>query len=258
MTKKKKKTENKKPAPESYRIRTYRQQVNTAGLISSYVTVRETDLHILADSEVGQQAYDSVYRYRTQLENYLAGNPNFLTALSPLPADPLAPPIIREMLVAGQAAGVGPMAAVAGVIAEYVGKDLLASGVKEVMIENGGDIFLKRQQDCLVSIFAGSSPLSNKVGIKIDAHLMPVGICTSSGAVGHSLSLGSADSVTVLAPSTALADAMATRLGNEVSDAGEINKALALAQRVTGLLGVVIIMNEKLGAWGNVDLVKLS
>ena len=108
------------------------------------------------------------------------------------------------------------MAAVAGAIAEYVGRSLLLQGVREVMVENGGDIFLSRKKDCTVAIFAGQSPLSNKVGVLIAGKDMPRAVCTSSGTVGHSLSFGDADSVTVLASSTPLADAVATRLGNEV------------------------------------------
>ncbi len=251
------KKSKKKPAPASYRQRTYRKTVDAGGLVSSFVTVRETDLHILAVKSVDDQAYDSVYRYRNQLENYLARNPEFLTALAALPPDPLAPLIVRAMLEAARAAQVGPMAAVAGAMAEFVGRDLLAASTEEIMIENGGDIFLKRQKECLVAIFAGQSPLSQQVGIRIPAAQMPIGICTSSGAVGHSLSLGKADSVTVLAPSTPLADAVATRLGNEVSGRGDINRALQVAQSIPDISGVVIILDNQLGAWGAVDLVEI-
>ena len=252
------KKSNKRIAPSSYRKRTYRHAVQTTGLVASFVTVRETDLHILAPTQVEAQAYDAVYRYRNQLENYLTHRPEFLTAMAPLSFDPLAPPIVREMLTAARAAGVGPMAAVAGAIAEFVGKELLAAGTAEIIIENGGDIFLHRNRDCLVSIFAGQSPLSQRVGIRIPIAHLPLGVCTSSGAVGHSLSLGKADSVTVLARSTPLADAVATRLGNVVSVQGDIDRALETAQSFPDILGVVIILADRLGAWGTVDLVKIN
>jgi ApbE superfamily uncharacterized protein (UPF0280 family) len=258
MSGSRRKKSKKRPAPASYRQRTYRHVVQAAGLVASFITVRETDLHILAPTQVEAQAYDAVYRYRNQLENYLARRPEFLTSLVPLPSDPLAPPIIRAMLAAARAAGVGPMAAVAGTIAEFVGKELLAAGTTEIIIENGGDIFLHRNKDCLVSIFAGQSPLSQRVGIRIPFAHMPLGVCTSSGAVGHSLSLGKADSVTVLARSTPLADAVATRLGNEVSAQGDIDRALRTAQSFPDILGVVIILADRLGAWGAVDLVKID
>jgi ApbE superfamily uncharacterized protein (UPF0280 family) len=249
----------KKISPESYQDRTYRQNIAAQGLVSTYVSVKETDLHIMASREVKQQALDLVYQYRNQLENYIAAHPDFLTSLVPLAMDPLAPAIVKEMLKAATAADVGPMAAVAGAIAEYVGRDLLDKGVQEVMVENGGDIFIKRDRECVAAIFAGQSPLNRKVGIRIQASRMPVGLCTSSGTVGHSLSLGKADSVTVLAPSALLADAAATRLGNEVSAAGRqnINDVLAVAGTIDGLLGVLIICGKHMGIRGEIDLAGL-
>lgn len=159
---------------------------------------------------------------------------------------------------ASTATAVGPMAAVAGAMAEFVGRGLLAAGAQEVVVENGGDIFLARRQECVVGIFAGTSPLSNRVGIRIDPSRMPLGVCTSSGRIGHSLSLGQADAVTVLAADTCLADAAATRLGNEVKNSGDIDHALAVAQTISGLDGVVIIQDQRMGAWGKVELVQLS
>lgn len=247
-----------KKSPESYRERKYRKIADPGGLRSCQVKIRETDLQIHASVDVRAEASHLLVQYRTQLENYIARCPGFVTALSPLEDDPTAVPLVREMLRAGQAADVGPMAAVAGVIAEYVGRGLLArSDCEEVVVENGGDIFMQRQNDCTVAIFAGESSLSYRVGIRILARDMPLGICTSSGTVGHSLSLGRADSVTVIAGSTALADAAATRLGNGVAKAGDIGPALKLAAKIPGLTGVVIVLGEELGAWGQVELVKV-
>jgi len=251
----------KKISPESYQDRTYRQNIAAEGLVSSFVSVKETDLHIMATRKIEQEALDLVHRYRNQLENYIGVHPEFLTSLVPLDVDPLAPPIVKQMLLAARSAEVGPMAAVAGAIAEYVGKGLLDHGVDEVIVENGGDIFMKRNQECIAAIFAGKSPLNQKMGIKIAQKYMPIGICTSSGSVGHSLSLGQADSVTVLAASTSLADAAATRIGNEVSSKGAANdipKALETAKTIPYLSGVVVIQGEQMGAWGAIDLIGLG
>ena len=249
----------KKISPSAYNKRDYRQAVIAEDMVSSFVTVKETDLHILAAKNIEEKGYHFVHRYRNQLENYITAHPGFLTALIPLEQDPLAPSIVKAMLKAAAAADVGPMAAVAGAIAEYVGRDLLDTGLEEVMVENGGDIFLKRNRDSVAAVFAGQSPLNRKVGIRLPASLMPVGLCTSSGTIGHSLSLGKADSVTVLAPSALLADAAATRLGNEVSAAGRenINDVLEVARTIHGLLGVLIIRGKHMGAWGEIDLVGL-
>ncbi len=251
----------KRKDPASYSRRDYRGLQGQGELVSSFARISETDLHILADRDVADLAKEFVLRYRMQIEGYIARHPQFLSALLPLPADDLAPPIVREMLAAGEAADVGPMAAVAGVISEYVGRDLLAAGLEEVMVENGGDIFLHRKKSCTVAIFAGQSPLSYKVGVRIPLEAMPAGICTSSGTVGHSLSFGEADSVTVLASATALADAFATRLGNEVGAARSaetgIERALALARQFAGIEGVVVICGVLMGAVGKVELVSL-
>lgn len=246
-----------KPAPASYRKRTYRRLVEQGNLAAFEVRVRETDLAILASRDLRETARNAVIRCRSHLESYLAGNQYFLTSLAPLPQDPLAPPLVKAMLQAGLAACVGPMAAVAGAIAEYTGRELLAAGSEEVAVENGGDIFLARNRDCLVGIFAGTSPLSNRVGLKIPVGLMPLGICTSSGTVGHSLSLGQADAVTVLARDTALADAAATRLGNEVLPGRPLAEAMDIARSIPDLLGAVIIRGPELGAWGEVELAPL-
>ena len=248
--------------PESYIQRAYRALPDPGNLVASFAGIKETDLHILADRDVTDLAQKLVLQYRLQIEKYIRQHPEFASALIPLPADSLAVPIVREMLAAGRSAGVGPMAAVAGVIAEYVGRGLLHNGCREVMVENGGDIYLSRNEDCTVAIFAGASPLSLQIGVRLAASVMPIGVCTSSGTIGHSLSFGVADSVTVIAKSTALADAAATRLGNEVGRAsgGEtgIKKALTKSRDIAGVLGVVVICGEKIGAVGDVELISLK
>ena len=241
----------------SYRQRSYRAIIGAEGLRKSEVLVRETDLQILASKDVKERATHLVLQYRAQLENYLTRRPAFLTSLVPQPFDPLAPPIAKAMLQAAQDTNVGPMAAVAGAVAEFVGSALLDES-EEIIVENGGDIFMSLQRDSVVAVFAGESPLSYRLGIKISSNRMPLGICTSSGTVGHSLSFGSSDSVTVLAPSTVLADAAATRLGNELKDDNDLNFTLAVAESLPGISGVLVIMGEKLGAWGEIELVRLS
>jgi len=256
------KANKRKLRPESYSDRVYRKLVTHAGLVPTTVRIEETDLHILAEDDVTEKATDLILQYRAQLEKYILKNPQFSASLDPLKHDKIAPPLIRDMLNAGIAAGVGPMAAVAGTIAEYVGKGLVTAGSREVMVENGGDIYLQRNTDCSIAIFAGESPLSYKVGLKIKSSQMPIGICTSSGTVGHSLSLGLPDSVTVLSKSTALADAVATRLGNEVGCSGNpktgIQNGLAKAKEIPGISGVVVICGEFIGAFGGVELIQVD
>jgi len=243
--------------PSAPEPRTYRTRMARPGLTGFRVAVKETDLWVLADRDYTLEVQELVIQERHQLEAYIAKNPAFLTSLAPWPPDPFAPPVVREMVEAAAAAGVGPMAAVAGALAARVGRGLVLLG-PEVIVENGGDIFLAITQPATVALWAGKSALSRRVGLKLDPSLSPLGVCTSSGTVGHSLSFGRADAACVLAPSPALADAAATALGNRIQGPDTIAPALEWVGTLPEILGAVVIVGEKLGAWGRVELVPLS
>lgn len=254
------KTSRRHKSPTRYRSRIYREQADTVELISSFFRLRETDLHILAARDVTRQVAELATRFRLQVEGYAVAHPHFFSALAPLPPDPLAPPIIRAMLAAADQAGVGPMAAVAGAIADYVGQGLVDGGSDEVIVENGGDLFIHRNKTCTVGIFAASSPLSGKVGMKLAADLLPAGVCTSSATVGHSTSFGRADAVSVVAETAALADAFATRLGNEaksIQNQKATEQVLTVARQFDAVKATVVICGESLGAAGSIELVPL-
>ena len=175
--------------------------------------------------------------------------------MEPYPVEDDAPGIVREMAEAAEKAGVGPMAAVAGTIAERVGRALLEFS-PEVIVENGGDIFLKSRKKRTVGVYAGQSPFSDRLALEIKPSETPLGICTSSGTVGHSLSLGKADAVIVLSTCTALADAAATAIGNLVKEETDIPHGLDFARGIDGLSGIIIIKNEKMALWGQVKIVR--
>jgi ApbE superfamily uncharacterized protein (UPF0280 family) len=233
----------------------YRNLVTARDLVAFRVQVEETDLYIRAGRDLGEEAKEALVKVRSDLESYISRNPEFKSSLEPLTVSGDAPAIVREMSGAAAKAGVGPMAAVAGAIGEWVGRELLRFS-PEVIVENGGDIFLNVGRRRCVMIYAGRSPLSGRVGIEIGPEGTPGGVCTSSGTVGHSLSLGAADAVTVLSRWTALADAAATAVGNVVRSEGDIEKGLELAEGIDGVEGVVIIIGEKMGVWGEVVLSK--
>jgi len=241
---------------QGYQERSYRNLLPDCGLVSFQVTVKETDLYIKATRDLKEMAREAIIHHRFHLEQYISKHPEFFRSLVPWETDELAPPIVRDMIQAAQSCGVGPMAAVAGAVAESVGKDLLASS-PEIIVENGGDIFIHSARELKVGIFAGSSPLSLRVGLRIPAANHGWGVCTSSGTVGPSLSFGRADAVCVLAPSASLADAAATAVGNLASSPADIPNALEKAQTITGLTGVIIIIGDKLGAWGGVELTEM-
>jgi uncharacterized protein len=241
--------------PADHYERAYRNWTIKNNLIGFNVTVRETDLLISADSNLSAIALASVHRLRSSLESYISAHHNFLTSLVPVVYDSFAPEIVREMMVASAKAGVGPMAAVAGAMAEYVGRDLLEN-TRNLIIENGGDIYLKTLNDVRIGLFAGSSPLSGRVSIMVRKEEMPLGVCTSSGTVGHSLSFGCTDACCVKSGSAALADAAATAIGNMVKSKRDIQNGLKTGMNIDGVLGIVIVIDDQLGVIGDIELVK--
>jgi ApbE superfamily uncharacterized protein (UPF0280 family) len=239
-----------------YEKRTYRNLVKTDDLIKFEVIVKETDLLVRSEKDLSRETRESVLKYRHQLETYIAMNPEFQKSLIPLRDDPGVPEIIQEMIRTSQLAQVGPMAAVAGAMAESVSKDLLKFS-KEVIVENGGDIYLATSKERTIGIYAGDSPLSLKIGIVITPEESPIGVCTSSGTVGHSLSFGKADAVCILSKSGALADAAATAVGNIIQGENDIESGLERGKEIEGVLGTLIIVGEKMGAWGEIKLTRL-
>jgi len=239
-----------------YEKRTYRRRIKDSDLVSFTAAVKETDLYICAESDLTSEALEAIRTCRDPLEEYISRHPLFLHSLEPVEVEKDAPGIVRMMAEAAREAGVGPMAAVAGAVAELVGKRLLEHS-SEVIVENGGDIFLKINKKRRIGIFAGEAAFSGKLALEIEPENTPLGICTSSGTVGPSLSLGLADAAIILAPSAALADAAATAVGNSVKSREDINYALELGQKISGVSGIVIIVGEKMGAWGSVKLIRL-
>jgi len=236
-----------------YEPRTYRDWVSDKNLISFSAVVKETDLRIRARRDLTAEALAATQRYRADLESYIKSHPIFLTTLKPFEVEADAPPIVKEMADATREVGVGPMAAVAGAIAERVGKELLPYS-DDVIVENGGDIFLKTSKERFIGIYAGKSKFTKKIAFSILPEETPLGVCTSSGTVGHSLSFGYADAVIVFSPSTSLADAAATAIGNRVRIAEDIPEALEFAQSIKGLRGVAIIKGDNMGLWGQIRL----
>jgi ApbE superfamily uncharacterized protein (UPF0280 family) len=237
--------------------RTYRRIASPEGMVGYRLTVRETDLQIYSRTALPDLARETVLQVRGHIEAYIQQHPDFLKTMIPWEGGAAAPPVVRAMIQAGRLAGVGPMAAVAGAVAEAVGRVLLDHS-PEVIVENGGDIFLKTEHPPVIALHAGKSPLSLKIGLRPEHDPNPMAVCTSSGTVGHSLSLGSADAVCVLSQDAALADAAATAVGNRVSGAADIGAAMGFGRGIEGVKGLVIVCGRQIGAWGAVELMPLS
>jgi len=215
------------------------------------IVVKQTNLLISGFGDLAQEGERLIHACRKDLEDYLERHPAFGTSLIPITCDPAAPPIVHTMAAAAAQTGVGPMAAVAGAVAEWVGLGLLPHS-RDVIVENGGDIFLRSTRERRVLILAETSKFSS-VTIVLPPSPVPIGLCTSSGILGHSLSFGRADAVTVLWSSAPLADAAATAIANVVKHHGDADEGLRLARQI-GVDGVVIIVGGHLAVWGRIAL----
>ena len=238
-----------------YQRRFYRDWTQAKDMHVSHIVAKETDLEILTNKRLDREFVEERIRaYRWDIENYITKDYRFLTSLKPLSVELNAPDIIREMSLQSQKVNVGPMACVAGAVAEFLGRDLLKKGYKDVIIENGGDIFLKSTSVRRIGIYAGRSKLWNNIRLVIRPKDTPLGVCTSSGTMGHSLSFGCADSVVIVSKNTLLADAAATACANRINSKYDMQKALDFARAIKGVLGVVVILKNDLLSWGKIEL----
>lgn len=237
--------------PYRYLIRDYISEQDPDGLVCYEVSEGESLLFICTIVDTSGYARELLAREREQLASYMRKHPRFEGSFRPLPATTDAPAIVRKMCAAAEAFDVGPMAAVAGAISQCVGMGLLPSS-PEVIVENGGDLFLAGSGSRKVRIFCGYErpSLVVTVGVRPEG----VGLCTSSGTVGPSASLGNADAVTVLAGSAETADAAATAVANRVREAQDIKHALEYGASFDEILGLVIAVDGQVGLYGDISV----
>lgn len=234
----------------------YRSRTENDQLLHYRVTLGETDLFIATPEELSGDALEAVKEIRGFIEDAIKMDPAFLGSLRPLDISENDPEPIRRMKEAGRLCRVGPMAAVAGLVSEYVGKRLLTM-TDRVIVENGGDIFMRSPSPVHVGIYAPGSVLSGKLGISADA-AEGIGICTSSGTYGHSLSFGASQAAVAVSHDTALADAAATRLGNMLKDSSRIERSLEEIMKIEGILGAAAIVDDRIGFLGDINVEILS
>ena len=239
--------------------RTYREALRPAdGETAFQVVVEQTDLFIVAARDLSGPAADLAREARAAVKNAIALYPGFAESLSPVPLPERCPEIVRRMIEGARLCGVGPMAAVAGAVAQHVGEGL-AGESPEILVENGGDVFLASARERVVALLA--EPESGaRLGVRLPAGGFPCGLCASSGRIGHSLSLGSGDLVAVLADTAPLADAAATALANLLRRKADLTRVTDGAKRLsdeTGgrIRGVFAQMDDGLAAWGEMELV---
>jgi len=236
-----------------YLERFYREQLAAPDLVRFEVKVGKTDLLIWAARDLSAEAAEIARRYRGELEEFIRRQPLFRTSLVPYDVPDSAPAIVRAMADAAARVDVGPMAAVAGAVAEFTGRDLAYLDSPEVIVENGGDIWLASARERRIGIFAGESAFSGKLTLRVPPAPGGLGICTSSATVGPSISFGRADAAVVLANSASLADAAASALGNRLKKPEDIESSLEWASGVSEITGCLVIIGEHMGARGDIN-----
>lgn len=232
----------------------------TGHLFKENFTLKETQCTIISDSQKAiQTAIESIKRNRQELELYVRANPKFLYTLTPLVA-PEKPLVAKLMALAAEKANVGPMAAVAGVIADLAVNDMTREGCEVAVVEDGGEISAVSNSSVDVAVAAGDEPLSKQFGFRLTE--FPIGVATSSGRFSHALSFGDAEAATVFCKNAALADAVATAVGNVVkgedAQAG-IQAGISRGLSIEGVEGVLIIYKGQVGTAGKIpQIIKIE
>lgn len=214
------------------------------------------ETHIRLTSDLADHNLEGyIHSLRRDLKAYITRNQDFLLSMEPIESDEEnLSPIVEKMYESSSFADVGPMACVAGTISQLSLDYLIENGSRHSIVENGGDIALVCNKKVLCGIYSKNPVLGNGMAFEIRPRSRPLGICTSSGKIGHSISFGEADSVTVISASPSLADGLATRIANEVTgpdSESRVSNALECSENYREFFeGVLVISDENVGTVG--------
>lgn len=243
-----------------YKERSYRSRFSGDERRWFCVKFLESDLWIGVDSgsysaSMEAEVYSMLVELRRSMDAYLLMDPGYKASLVPYDAGVEAPGILKEMSLVSHKTGIGPMSAVAGAVALRVAGFIKSKfGVKEVIVENGGDIYAEATSDMDISVFAGQSSLSEKVGLHIPATSFPLGICTSSGTVGPSLSLGRADAMMIVCKDVLLADSYATAMANRIKTVNDLQPVIEQIQNIPEIQGAIAVKDDHMAICGQFEL----
>lgn len=241
-------------ATSNYEERYYRTYVKAQGVRNFNITIYESDLQIYTDRDIKNALEEELKLIRSTIEAYVKTYPAFNESLEPIKVLAEDPVIIRHMKEASKKLGVGPMATVAGAVSHYLGQKYYKES-KELVIENGGDIYVYSSEHKKILLHGGPNAKVKNLTIQIDKASLPIGICTSSGKLGHSLSFGNCDAVTVISKDTLVADAAATAFGNLLKDKNDIKNVLTYSKTFKDIEGVIAIVDDQMGAWGDFEFI---
>jgi len=242
---------------QRYRRRHYRDWINAQDLYATDFVAREADLQIFTNKKLKPALIEERVRaLRWDLEQYVNKDRLFLASGRPVTVATDAPEIVREMARASALAGIGPINTIAGAVAQFLGSALLKIGFKDVIVENGKNIFLATARSRKISFYSGRSKLWDRLKLKILPRETPLGICLSSGARVRSSGLRGADCIAVIAKNTTLAAAIAAALAARIQTRKDLQPAVDSARAIKGVLGIIIILKGELVSWGGARFVK--
>ena len=233
----------------------YRKNISAGGKYSYRLTYKYTDIYITCDKDISDRISEPVIRFYSQLEEVISNEKRFGESLIPLAIKKDYPSAVKNMCLSASVFNVGPMAAVAGAMC-----DAIAASLKDycsfLMIENGGDAYIKSSRDIKAALFTGSSHFPQNLNIIISPLEMPCGLCSSSGMMGHSLSLGKSDLVTVMSKTATMADAAATAIANSIRSKQDVDMAVEKYVKYEEVKGLVILKDDRLAIWGDIQLIQ--
>jgi len=243
------------PAVEYDSRSIYRKSISLKDKYFYRLRYKYTDIFITSDADILNDLEEPVISFYSCLEGIILHDRTFLKSLEPIKEKENYPGYIKKMCRAACRFGVGPMAAVAGAVCDRIAEKI-SGNCGLLMIENGGDVFIKSEKSVRIGLFISNSFFSDRLNIVIDAKQTPCGICSSSGTMGHSLSLGKSDLVTVMAESAAMADAAATAVANSIMENSDVEKSINIYKKYKEVKGIIVIKDNSIGLWGELQIIK--
>jgi ApbE superfamily uncharacterized protein (UPF0280 family) len=231
----------------------YRNRVKNKEEFSYRVSYKNTEFIISSNRDIKDYIEGPLRDIYRDLEFVVEKDPSFLKSLSPVKLKEFYPDTISRMCELSSEFDVGPMAAVAGTVNEYIAS-FIPDSVENLFIENGGDVYIRSRYDVRTLIYVDNPFFKDSLLIKIKASRTPCGLCASSGTFGHSLSLGKCDLAAVLSGSSISADAAATAIANSVANIADIETAINKYRGFDSVLGMLIIKDDRIGIWGEFEL----
>ncbi len=232
----------------------YRSLVNFKNKYCYRLLFQYSDLFVISDIDIYRLLGPTLMMFYDMIGKVIEENPLFKKSLKPVKPQKKYPHIIKKMCEASIVFDVGPMASVAGALCDYMARELKDS-CKTLIIENGGDIYIKEKRNIKISLSLNNKYFNNLL-LEIDKTSLPAGICASSGTIGHSLSFGTSDLVAVTARSAVTADAAATAIANTIKSKEDIKESIDQYKSFKAIDAIVSIKDDIIGIWGKVKIIK--